>query len=174
MAPTSSGESGENGGSHYSRWRPPPLVEMVNVISADGSNPSGGNGENHYINGPHPLWWKWWKLLQHMPLPVSTKEPRGCGANSEVIFTISTMGVGGELGRDFHRLHHGSVGPTLKWFSPFPVLGLGANSDVISTNSTISIMGVGGGGQLWSDFHQFHNGGWGPTQTLFLPFPPWG
>ena len=67
MAPTSSGESGENGGSHYSRWRPPPLVEMVNVISADGSNPSGGNGENHYINGPHPLWWKWWKLLQHMP-----------------------------------------------------------------------------------------------------------
>ena len=67
MAPTSSGEIG---GSYYSTWHlplwwswwkslqlmaPPPLVEMVEVITVD---------------GPYLLWWKWWKSLQQIaPTP---------------------------------------------------------------------------------------------------------
>ena len=60
MAPTSSGEIG---GSYYSTWHlplwwswwkslqlmaPPPLVEMVEVITVDGPTSSGGNGGSHY------------------------------------------------------------------------------------------------------------------------------
>ena len=48
--------SGGNGGSHYSWWPPPPLVEIVEAITAD---------------GPHLLWWNWLKSLQQMaPSPL--------------------------------------------------------------------------------------------------------
>ena len=135
--------------------------------------PSGGNGGSYYST---------------CPLPVSTKGPRGCGANSEVISpfppwgsgansdvisTVYTMGVWGQLWSDFHHFQYWGWGPTQTWFPPilpFPSwgLGVGANSEVISTNST---MGVGD--QLRRYFYHFHHGVRGQLRSDFHHLHEW-
>ena len=99
---------------------------------------------------------------------------RGCGVNSEVMLTIPTIGVGGQLRRDFHQFHHfhhGGWGPPQKWFPPFPQGGLGTNSDVIST---ISTMGVGDNSEVISIISTIYtkdDPNDDPLKSVFSQFP---
>ena len=48
----------------------PPLVELVEVITADGPPPLVEMVEVITVDGPYLLWWKWWKSLQQIaPTP---------------------------------------------------------------------------------------------------------